>query len=362
MKIHHLKLLNFRNYEKIEIDFSPKCNIIYGDNGSGKTNLVESIFVLALTKSFRGTVDKVLVMNNKSASSIEGEIVNSLKDKYRIVIKDSGKKVKINHTKIDKLSDYISKIRVVLFNPDDMRFIKDSPSVRRNAINLEISQLDNVYLKNLNMYNKLLKQRNVYLKTMSVNGNARSSYMEILTSKMIDVGEKIYIARKKYIDSMAEKVNRIYKNICEIDDLEMRYKSDYESFDKATLLEKYAQNLNKDIILGKTSIGVHHDDIRFKFKSLSLKDYASEGQLKNAIIAYKISEIELFYECLGDYPILILDDLFSELDKDKINNILNLISDDVQTFITTTDVDKINDSILQNSKLFYVCNGEIRED
>lgn len=294
MKIHHLKLLNFRNYEKIEMSFSPKSNIIYGDNGSGKTNLVESIFVLALTKSFRGTVDKVLVMNNKTAASIEGEIERDFKDKFRIVIKDSGKKVKINNTKIDKLSDYISKIRVVLFNPDDMRFIKDSPSVRRNAINLEISQLDNGYLKNLNMYNKLLKQRNMYLKTMNVNGNAKSSYMEVLTGKMIDVGEKIYVARKNYIELLANKIKVIYNKICGIDDLELQYKSDYESFDRDKMLERYGQNLNKDIILGKTSIGVHHDDLKFKFKSLSLKDYASEGQLKNAVIAYKISELELF--------------------------------------------------------------------
>ena len=193
MKIHHLKLLNFRNYEKYEISFSPNYNIIYGNNGSGKTNLVESIYVLALTKSFRGTVDKVLIMNNKDVCRVEGIVSdNKYKNNYKIIIKDGEKRVKVNDTKIDKLSDYISKISVVLFNPDDLRFIKDSPSVRRQAINLEISEINNVYLKNLSMYNKVLKQRNSYLKMMSVNSNTSKDYLDILTNKIIDLGEKIY--------------------------------------------------------------------------------------------------------------------------------------------------------------------------
>ena len=188
MKIHHLKLINFRNYEKIELDFSDGCNIIYGKNGVGKTNLVEGIYVLALTKSFRGSVDKVLIMNNKDVCSISASVTEKYENKYKIILKDGGKKVKINNTKVDKLSDYISKISIVLFNPNDLRFIKDSPTIRRNAINLEISQLNNIYLKHLNMYNKLLKQRNVYLKTTAVNGNSSSEYLDILTNKMIDYG------------------------------------------------------------------------------------------------------------------------------------------------------------------------------
>ena len=190
MKIQHLKVLNFRNYEKMELDFSPNYNIIYGNNGVGKTNLVESIYVLALTKSFRGSVDKVLIMNNKDVCRVEGIISDKFETKYKIIIKADGKKVKINDTKVDKLSDYISKINVVLFNPDDLRFIKDSPSVRRKAINLEISQLNNVYLKNLNMYNKLVKQRNSYLKTTNINAYSSSDYLEILTNKIKEQYDK----------------------------------------------------------------------------------------------------------------------------------------------------------------------------
>lgn len=362
MKIQQLKLLNFRNYEKMELDFSPNYNIIYGNNGSGKTNLVESIYVLALTKSFRGSVDKVLIMNNKDVCRVEGSVQDKYENKYKIIIKDSGKRVKINNTKIDKLSDYISKISVVLFNPDDLRFIKDSPSVRRKAINLEISQINNVYLKNLNMYNKLLKQRNSYLKTTNINANSSKEYLDVLTSKLIDYGEKIYLSRRKYIELLNQRIGEIYNSICEIDDLKLEYVSDYRNFDKDKIISKYRENLNRDIILGKTSFGVHHDDVRFKFKGYNIKDYGSEGQQKNAIIAYKLTELEIFYQVRGNYPILILDDLFSELDRFKINNILNLINKDIQTFITTTDIDKINKDILDMSKLFEVSDGCVRED
>ena len=361
MKIHHLKLLNFRNYEKMEVSFSPKYNIIFGNNGSGKTNLVESIYVLALTKSFRGTVDKILLMNSKDVCRIEGEVSDKYTNKYKLILKDGGKKVKINNTKVDKLSDYISQISVVLFNPDDLRFIKDSPTIRRKAINLEISQINNSYLKNLNMYNKLLKQRNSYLKTTNINANSSSEFLTILTNKLVDYGEKIYESRRKYINLLNQKIGDLYNSICGIQDLKLEYSSDYKDFDREKILKKYQDNLNRDIILGKTTVGVHHDDIKFKLEGYNIKDYGSEGQQKNAIIAYKLTELEIFYQIRGNYPILILDDLFSELDRLKINNILNLINDDIQTFITTTEIDKINDNVLSNSKLFEVVDGYVRE-
>ena len=361
MKIHHLKLLNFRNYEKMEVSFSPKYNIIYGNNGAGKTNLIESIYVLALTKSFRGTVDKILLMNSKDVCRIEGEVSDKYTNKYKLILKDDGKKVKINNTKIDKLSDYISQISVVLFNPDDLRFIKDSPTIRRKAINLEISQINNGYLKNLNMYNKLLKQRNSYLKTTNINANSSSEFLNILTNKLIDYGEKIYESRKKYINLLNQRIGELYSRICGISDLKLDYISDYKNFDRDKMMKKYSDSLNRDIILGKTTIGIHHDDIKFKLEGYNIRDYGSEGQQKNAIIAYKLTELEIFYQVRGNYPILILDDLFSELDRFKINNILNLINDDIQTFITTTEIDKINDNVLINSKLFEVVDGYVRE-
>lgn len=363
MKIHQLKLLNFRNYDKLDLTFSSNYNIVYGKNGEGKTNLVESIYVLALTKSFRGTVDKILIMDNTDVSRIDGYIENNdLITKYRIILKENGKKVKINENNVDKLSDYISKISVVLFNPDDLRFIKDSPSVRRKSINVDISQLNNSYLKNLSNYKKILKQRNMYLKTTNINGNASNTYLEVLTNKLIDVGEKIYNMRFKFLNMMNDLIGDYYKKICNIDNLKLEYVSDYKDFDKEKIKKIYNDNLNKDIILGQTTFGIHHDDINFLFNDKSLKSYGSEGQQKNAMIAYKLSLIDLFKNIKKDYPILILDDLFSELDNEKINNILDLINKDIQTFITTTDIDKIDKKIISVSKLFEVVEGRVREE
>ena len=361
MKIQHLKLINFRNYERLDLDFSDNYNIIYGNNGVGKTNLVESIYVLGLTKSFRGSVDKVLIMNSKDVCKIEGQIQDNYVNNYKVIIKNEGKNVKINNTKMEKLSDYISKLSIVLFNPDDLRFIKDSPSVRRKAINLEISQINNIYLKNLNNYDKVLKQRNMYLKTVNLNANSSYDYLDVLTNRLIDYGEKIYNSRKKYISLLNKGIKYYYKEICNIDDLEIEYVSDFNNFDKNKIIKKYKDSLNKDIILGKTSFGVHHDDFVFKMNRQYIKDYGSEGQQKNAIIAYKLCELDIFYDIKKDYPILILDDLFSELDKDKIKNILNLINNEVQTFITTTEIDKIDKDIINKSRVFKVENGIVME-
>ena len=217
-------------------------------------------------------------------------------------------------------------------------------------------------MKNLNTYNKLVKQRNSYLKTTNINANSSSEYLDILTNKVIDVGEQIYNSRVKYIDLINEKIGNIYDKICGIKDLKLEYVSDYKNFDRDKIVKKYKDNLQRDIILGKTTLGIHHDDIKFKFNGQDIKDYGSEGQQKNAIIAYKLTEIEIFKSIKDDYPILILDDLFSELDQNKIENILNLINEDIQTFITTTEIDKIDKSILDKSRIFNVLNGEVRED
>ncbi len=361
MKIHHLKLINFRTYEKIVLDFNKNFNIIYGNNGEGKTNLIESIYVLALTKSFRGSVDKVLVMNNKDFASVEGKVENKYIDTYKIIIKDNGKKVTVNSNKIDKLSDYISKINIVLFNPDDLQIIKDTPNTRRKNLNLDISQVNNSYLRTLNSYNKVLKQRNMYLKSMYFNSNKSKDYLDILTNKLIDYGIKIYELRRDFLQVVSSKVRDLYFKICGIDDLNVVYKSDFNGLSREDIINKYEIVKERDIMLGKTTIGVHHDDLIFKIGKYSIRDYGSEGQQKNAIIAYKFAILSIFKEQIGSYPILILDDLFSELDKTKINNILDLINDETQTFITTTDIDRINKQFVDKSDLFEVFNGTIRE-
>ena len=362
MEIQHLKLLNFRNYEQLDIDFNSKMNIIYGDNGVGKSNIVEAIYCLALTKSFRTTDDKNLIKQGEKETRISAKVKKKIEHEYELVLNDDGKKALINGNAYKRLSDYISKIQVIVFSPDDLKMIKESPSIRRKLLNVDISLLNNNYLKYLASYNKILKQRNSYLKTVAVNGNSSMDYLDILTNSLIEHGLKIYEYRKKFINELNESIESIYSNISGIEGLTIKYISSYSDETKEDLVKLYKKGLERDLFLGKTNIGIHHDDITFLLPFGDLKDYGSEGQQKNAIIAYKLAEVELFKRINESYPILILDDLFSELDKKKINNILNMLDKDMQTFITTTNVTFVKKSIRNNSKLYRIINGKIEEE
>ena len=354
MQIIDLKLVNFRNYDKLNLRFNKRLNLIIGKNGSGKTNLVEAIYVLALTKSFRNNLDSILIKNGEKYTKIEANIQNTLQDNYSLVISNEGKKVKINGTNASKLSDYISKINVILFSPNDLRIIKDTPSIRRKMLNIEISQLNNLYLKKLQEYNKTMKQRNSYLKTMSINGNASLDYLDILTNKLIDLGMEINQKRNDFINSINKHINDLFFKITNSSELIVKYISDFNDITKEKILESYKQSLERDMMFGKTHIGIHHDDISFMLNNDNLKEYGSEGQQKNAIIALKLSEINIFYQSKKTFPILILDDLFSELDVEKINNILSLLDSNVQTFITTTEIDKISQDMICDCKVIKI--------
>lgn len=354
MKISNLKLNNFRNYETLSLDFSKKQNIIIGENGAGKTNIVEAIYVLAITKSFRGSLDKILIKNGKKEMSIEGKVKDKVRHTYKIALSENGKIVKIDENKIAKLSNYISKINVVLFTPEDTNVIKDSPSTRRNMINIEITQMENGYLHLLNEYNRILKQRNAFLKLMYVNKLASPDYLWILTEQMITIGLKISKYREQFIASINKYYDDINYSITKQRGLKVSYVSSYKNKTEKELMAKYKSYLEKDIVIGKTNIGIHHDDFLFSLKGHNLKDYGSEGEQKNAIVCFKLAEIELFIKDKGIYPILILDDLFSELDGKKINNILKKLNKNLQIFITTTDLKNINTKILNNCTVFNI--------
>ena len=361
MEITNLKLLNFRNFDSLNINFSKNKNIIIGNNGVGKTNIVESIFVLALTKSFRTNDDNILVKENNDFYKIEGSIKSNFINNYKVVYQNKNKVLKINNNKINKYSDYISNINVILFSINDLKLIKDTPNTRRKLINLEISQLNNEYVIYLNYYNKILKQRNTYLKNL-YNKKINYEYLDIIDNQLIDYGIKVFEIRKKFIEKINNILYKIYVNLGGFEGLFINYKSDYLEKNINDIKNDYNNNIEKDITFGSTQIGIHRDDFIFSFDNREIKNFASEGQQKNAIIAFKLSEIELFYEIKNDYPILILDDLFSELDLKKIENILNFISEEIQTFITTTDLKKIKKKYLKKSKIFKITEKGIEED
>lgn len=360
MEILNLKLVNFRNFSKINLKFSKSLNLIIGNNGSGKTNLIEAINILALTKTFRNVYDNVLIKKNEQSAIITGEVKGKIVNKYQIEITKEGKKAKINNNNINRLSDYISKILIVTFSSNDLKLIKDSPSTRRKIINIIISQLNNDYIKYLNEYTKLNKQRNSFLKVLYTNKTISLDYLDILTSKMIDNGLKVFEERKRIIDLINLKIGDYYKKITKNDKLKINYKSDYENKTKDQLINLYQKNIEKEITLGKTIIGIHADDIEFILDDNNIKDFGSEGQQKNAIIALKMCEINLIKELKKEIPILLIDDLYSELDKNKIKNILDNLDLSMQIFITVTDLNKVNKNLRQQANILRIRDGEVK--
>lgn len=355
MKITNLKLVNYRNYDQININFSNNINIIYGNNGTGKSNLIEAIYLLSLTKSFRTLDDKNLIKNDTNTALVKGIIDNKV---YFIELSNSFKKVFIDNKKINKISDYISKVNIILFNPLDTKILTDSPNARRKMLNIEISQINKDYVNLLSTYNRILKHRNAYLKQLYLNGNASIDYLNILTTKLIDLGINIYNIRKDYIEQINNNLTNIYKKIFDYGELKIKYISTFNK-DKEELLQIFQKNYKKEITYGKTIFGIHHDDIHFILDGYNIKEYGSIGQQKNSIISFKLAELPLIKEKNGTYPILILDDLFSELDNKKINNIIKMLNKEVQTFITSTDIDRVNKDLLNDSYIFYTNNGKI---
>ncbi len=361
MEITSLKLINFRNFANLELNFSNKKNIIIGNNGEGKTNIVEAIFVLALTKSFRCNDDNILLKENEEYFKVEGEVKSSTINNYKIIYQDNIKVAKINNTKINKFSDYISNINVILFSLNDLKLIKDTPNTRRKLINLEISELNNSYIKNLNYYNKILKQRNSYIKSI-YNNNINYDYLSIIDEQLVSYGIEIVKLRNKFVNDINSILSDIYISLGGIEGLNIKYKNDYSDKSVEEILEVYKNNINRDINLGSTQFGIHRDDFIFNINDQEIKYFASEGQQKNSIIAFKLAELEIFKDMTGEYPILILDDLFSELDIKKIEKILKFINKEIQTFITTTDLKKIRKSYLRQSKIFTIKDCTIKEE
>lgn len=368
MILKKIKLLNYRNYSNISINFNKNINIFVGSNAQGKTNILESIYVLALTKSPRLSSDLNAIKFGEEFSRIIGTVhQDGFNNELEVFINKTDKKVFKNKTRIKKISNYISNLNVILFTPDDLEIIKGSPSIRRNLLNIEISQLSNDYINNYNEFNKLLKNRNEYLKILYSNGYADERYFEILTEKLIEKGTLIYIQRNEFIEKINKYLGDIYYQISGQKGLYLKYENqfEFEDYSKKNISEVYKEKLNKSLfkekIQGMTLYGPHRDEFSFYLGDISLKLYGSQGQQRLAIISLKIAEIYLFRELKGENPVLLLDDIFSEIDKSKKNKLVKFIDDNIQTIITTTDLRGLNKSLLKNSKIFYVKEGTVEE-
>ena len=367
MKLTKISLLNFRNCSNINITLGDKMNIFIGKNAQGKTNLLEAITMLALTKSHRVGVNPNIIMFNKKKAQIKGVVKkNKIITKLEVNITEDGKKLKINQSDIKKVADYISNLNVIVFTPDDLEVVKGSPNIRRNLLNIQLSQISKNYLNTYNEYNKLLKTRNEYLKILFNNSIADKTYLDIITDKLIEKAVIIYQNRKNYIDSINENINNYYSEISENSGLKVVYVtnieiSNYESDNIRTLLKnKFSKNYNKELNYGMTMYGPHRDDFYFDFNGNDLKFFGSQGQQKLAVLSYKLSEIPIFKQNCDTKPLLLLDDAFSELDIRKRNKLLKFVdSSNIQSIITTTDLKNISKKYLNDAYIYEVKNGNI---
>ena len=376
MKIKSLKLLYFRNYLSTNIEVHPSLNVLVGNNANGKTNIIESIFCLALGKSYRTKSDSECIMFGETATAMSC-IVNKNNRELDIMlgINNKGKSAKIAGIKKTKLTDFVGELNVVLFSPEDLQIVKGSPALRREFMNREFYQFSRIYHKYYLMYQHLLKQRNSYLKDMRKNPKDEMSlaYLETLTSQLAKVA--LYITKERV--SFVQDISKLtYKNMLNISNgqetLKIKYKSSVldalniseindESFTEENLTKVMMKKSFDDIMRGSTKIGPQHDDLEFYINDLDAKMYASQGQQRSIVLSLKLAEINFLKEKTGTYPVLLLDDVLSELDKNRQLKLLDAINENVQTFITTPSISDIKEDLLKKAKVFNIENGNISE-
>ena len=359
MKIKSLKLKNFRNYEFLKLRFDPAANIFYGDNAQGKTNILEAVYLSGTTKSHRGTKDKDIIQFGQMESHIE-TVVEKNGIEYQIDMhlkKHSPKGIAINKIPIRRASELFGIVNLVFFSPEDLNIIKNGPGERRRFIDLELSQLDKVYLSNLANYNRIVNQRNHLLKEIGFS-NQKSDFdtLEIWEMQLVQYGNKIIERRKQFVEEINKIISSIHQKLTGgTEQIRVIYEP---SSGEIPLEEALKKNKEKDMKIKSTSVGPHRDDICFMTGDLDIRRFGSQGQQRTAALSLKLSEIELVKQMIHDTPVLLLDDVLSELDKHRQNYLLDSIHD-IQTLITCTGVDEFVNHRFSINKIFRVQNGHV---
>ena len=334
MYIEEIKLNNFRNYEKQEIKLKNGINLFYGNNAQGKTNIIESIFLCSMGKSFRARKEKEIINFNKNETQIEIKYTKKDREGKINYIIGENKNIFINNIQIKKMSEILGNINIVLFSPEDINIIKDGPSNRRKFLNMMISQLRPNYIYNYNLYLKTLEQRNIYLKNVN-NENKNNDLLDIYDEKLAEYAIIINKYREEFINKIKEKIEPIHKKVTDDKEIiKIKYISD--CFEKEKYINDLKNNRNQDILKGYTSLGIHRDDIYFFINGKKIDTYGSQGQQRTSILSLKLAELEIIKDEIGEYPILLLDDFMSELDEERRLNFLKNI-ENTQIIITCTD-------------------------
>ncbi|MDA9471110.1 DNA replication/repair protein RecF [Enterococcus sp. 5H] len=372
MRLNEISVQHYRNYDKLTLDFPKTLNIFLGENAQGKTNLLESIYVLAMTRSHRTSNEKELVHWDSDSAKISGVVEKKTGTvPLEIIISNKGRKTKVNHIEQKRLSSYIGQLNVILFAPEDLSLVKGSPQLRRKFIDMELGQVNPIYLYDLVQYQSVLKQRNQYLKQLAEKKQSDLVYLDILTEQLAEFGGKVLFARLEFIKKLEHWANLLHKKIShEKEELSIDYFSsiplDKENFSleeiQKQLQESLFANRKRELFKANTFLGPHRDDLIFNVNGQNVQTYGSQGQQRTTALSVKLAEIDLMYSETGEYPVLLLDDVMSELDNERQLHLLETIEGKVQTFLTTTSLDHLNNKLTVEPDIFNVHQGEIERE
>lgn len=357
MVIKSIELADYRNYNSLKLQFDRGTNILYGDNAQGKTNILEAIFVAATTKSHKGSKDREIIHFDKEEAHIrtylEKEGVETRVDMHLRSSKSKG--IAVDGQKLKKAADLLGICNVVFFSPEDLGIIKNGPSERRRFVDMELCQLDSFYLYNLNHYNKIVNQRNRLLKDMYMNPDLKET-LSIWDMQLVSFGSKLIERRSLFVDQLNEIIYDIHRKLSgDKEELKIKYEPDVE-IDEFEKKLKYGQD--RDIKSKMTSVGPHRDDFSFMVGNIDIRKFGSQGQQRTAALSLKLSEIELVKKITKDTPVLLLDDVLSELDSNRQNYLLNSIGD-IQTIITCTGLEEFVNNRFEINRVFKVSEGNV---
>lgn len=369
MRVTSIQLENYRNYKNLSLEFSRDLIIFLGENAQGKTNLLESIYVLAMTRSHRTTTEKELIKWDEDYARLLSYVEKRTHSvNLEMAISKKGKKTKVNHIEQKKLSDYIGELNVVLFAPEDLFLIKGAPQIRRRFVDMELGQIDPIYLHHLTTYQKILKQRNKYLKQLGFKGSKEGDdYLDVLSEQLANSGSKVIFSRYRFIEELEKWAHDIHQGITDGRELlKMKYTSSISVGENMTQVEiesiflnELKESASKELHKQTTLFGPHRDDLLFYINGQDVQTYGSQGQQRTAALSLKLAEIELINSEIGEYPILLLDDVMSELDDERQIHLLKTIEGKVQTFVTTTTLKHLKNRLQSDPEIFMVTKGKV---
>lgn len=359
MIIKSIELKNFRNYKDLNISFDEGTNILYGDNAQGKTNILEAAYMSGTTKSHKGSKDKEMIRFGESESHLRTVVVRGKKE-YQIDMhlkQNRSKGIAINQVPIKRAAELFGILNIVFFSPEDLNIIKNGPSERRRFLDSELCQLDKIYLSDLTSYNKILGQRNKLLKDMIFRPDLADT-LPVWNMQLVETGKRIIKRRNQFVEELNDIVHDIHFRISgEKEELFIKYEP---NIDDIFFEDELNRAKAKDMKLCQTSVGPHRDDLLFSIGDVDIRKFGSQGQQRTSALSLKLSEIELVKKSIKDTPILLLDDVLSELDSNRQNYLLNNICD-TQTIITCTGLDEFVRNRFQINKVFEVINGQVFE-